>query len=74
MIMFFFLSRNGSPEFIKYLKYISVFNYGFDLLMINQWENVGKLKCPIPTIPPIDFNTTQTSISRFFLISFSDLT
>ena len=31
------------------MKFISVFNYGFDLLMINQWENVGKLKCPIPT-------------------------
>ena len=32
---------------MTYVKFISVFNYGFDLLMINQWENVKALKCPI---------------------------
>ena len=23
------------------IKYISIFNYGYDLLMINQWKNVN---------------------------------
>jgi hypothetical protein len=34
---------------VTYVKFISVFNYGHDLLMINQWENVESLNCPIPT-------------------------
>lgn len=35
--------------------------------MINQWENVGRLKCPIPTIPPIEFNSTETTDFISFL-------
>ena len=28
--------------------------------MINQWENVGRLKCPIPTMsPPTELNSTE---------------
>ena len=34
-----------TPAFIVYLKYVSIFNYGFDLLMVNQWENIPTLKC-----------------------------
>lgn len=28
------------------LKYISVFNYGYDVLMINQWRHVEEIICP----------------------------
>ena len=35
-------------EFLTYLKYISIFFYGYDLLLINQWENVGSLICEYP--------------------------
>ena len=46
--------------FLTYVKFGSVFNYGFDLLMINQWENVKSLKCPIPTLPEYEYyNTTE---------------
>ena len=46
------------------MKFGYVFNYGFDFLMINQWENVKSLKCPIPTLPEYEYyNTTSTSTS-----------
>lgn len=38
-----------------------MFNYGFDLLMINQWENVNTLRCP--TIDPPG-NTTTSSFEN----------
>nr|QUF59472.1 ATP-binding cassette transporter Abcg-like8 [Brachionus angularis] len=42
----FFLKKTVStPNFLTYFKYTSIFNYGYDLLMINQWENVAELKC-----------------------------
>jgi len=34
-----------TPDFLVYFKYVSIFNYGFDLLMINQWENIPSLQC-----------------------------
>lgn len=43
---------------MTYVKFCSVFNYGFDLLMINQWENVKSLNCQIPTTPEY-YNTTS---------------
>lgn len=40
--------------------------------MINQWENVGRLKCPIPTMPPpTDLNSTETTTD---FISFVETT
>ena len=50
---------------MTYVKFISVFNYGFDLLMINQWENVKALKCPIPTLPAYEhLNTTISDLTN----------
>jgi hypothetical protein len=40
-----FSNSLNTPTFLTYIKYISIFNYGFDLLMINQWENISELKC-----------------------------
>jgi hypothetical protein len=33
------------PKMIANFKYLSIFNYGFDILAINQWENVGSFHC-----------------------------
>ena len=38
-------NRLHTPEFLTYIKYGSIFNYSYDLLMINQWENIPELKC-----------------------------
>lgn len=35
----------NTPDIFLILKYLSIFNYGYDLLMINQWENVESLLC-----------------------------
>ncbi|CAF1108091.1 unnamed protein product, partial [Brachionus calyciflorus] len=42
----FFLSITPrTPELLKTIRYSSVFNYGFDLLMKNHWENVQAIEC-----------------------------
>jgi len=56
-------NRETAPLFLTYVKFISVFNYGFDLLMINQWEYVYELNCPIPNLnsTQTEFNSTSTA-------------
>ena len=34
-----------SPIIVTYLKYLSIFNFGYDVLIINQWRNVTSLHC-----------------------------
>nr|QNH67907.1 ATP-binding cassette transporter subfamily G-like protein 8 [Brachionus rotundiformis] len=42
----FFLRRAvRTPKFLSYIRYGSIFNYGYDLLMLNQWENVNEIEC-----------------------------
>nr|APD26558.1 ATP-binding cassette transporter subfamily G-like8 protein [Brachionus koreanus] len=42
----FFLRRAvRTPAFLTFIKYGSIFNYGYDLLMLNQWENVQEIEC-----------------------------
>ncbi|RNA12657.1 hypothetical protein BpHYR1_016987 [Brachionus plicatilis] len=42
----FFLRRAvRTPKFLSYIKYGSIFNYGYDLLMLNHWENVSEIEC-----------------------------
>ncbi|CAF0771945.1 unnamed protein product, partial [Brachionus calyciflorus] len=42
---FFLTLTSRTPEFLKLIRYSSVFNYGFDLLMANHWENVEVILC-----------------------------
>lgn len=42
---FFLRKAMHTPQWLSYLKYISMFNYGYDLLIINQWEEVKEVKC-----------------------------
>lgn len=59
-IPFFFLLNlyfsDNAPAFFVYLKFLSVFNYGYDLLMINQWEKVEKLKCEFQIVELCKFD------------------
>ncbi len=43
--MIFFVYRINKPWFVNYFRYISIFNYSFDLLMINQWKDINDIKC-----------------------------
>ncbi|RDD44667.1 Protein white [Trichoplax sp. H2] len=46
----FFLRSGSEPVYLVWIKYISWFNYGFEALSINQWENFGNLTCS-PGLP-----------------------
>ncbi|XP_028399589.1 ABC transporter ATP-binding protein/permease wht-1-like [Dendronephthya gigantea] len=39
----YFVSNNTIPDSLKWLRYISWFNFGFENLMINQWQNVDRI-------------------------------
>nr|UOU03359.1 ATP-binding cassette subfamily G-like 8 [Brachionus rubens] len=42
----YFLNRAArTPAPLTYIKYLSVFNYGYDLFLLNQWENVKEIQC-----------------------------
>lgn len=40
-----YIFRVRTPKFLNFIKYGSIFNYGYDLLMLNQWENVAEIEC-----------------------------
>ncbi len=42
----FFLNKaKNTPEWLRFLRHISIFDYSYDLLMILQWEGVKGIKC-----------------------------
>ena len=47
-----FLFRKNLPGVLNAVKYVSIFNYGYDLLMVNQWEIITNITCtsPIPEL------------------------
>lgn len=44
---FNFLFFSSIPVYFKWVSYLSWFRYGNEALMINQWENVEYIECPI---------------------------
>jgi hypothetical protein len=42
---FFLKKALRTPKWLSYIKYVSIFNYGYDLLLINQWENSKNVRC-----------------------------
>ncbi|CAH1154007.1 unnamed protein product [Phaedon cochleariae] len=50
----FFLNINSIPVYLKWASYLSWFKYGNEALLINQWENIEEIECPIgnSTCPP----------------------
>ena len=33
------------PIYLTYLKYLSILNYGYNLLLVNSWDTVENLMC-----------------------------
>lgn len=42
---FFIRKAMNTPEWLVYFRYLSIFNYSYDLMTIFQWEHVLNLKC-----------------------------
>ncbi|CAG0879464.1 unnamed protein product [Darwinula stevensoni] len=45
MLSGFFLNNDSVPSYLIWVKYISWFYYGNEILMINQWKGVEKIEC-----------------------------
>lgn len=41
----FFLNSGSTPDYLVWLKYISWFFYGNEILVVNQWEDVTQISC-----------------------------
>lgn len=41
----FFLNSGSTPDYLIWLKYISWFYYGNEMLVVNQWEDVDNIRC-----------------------------
>ncbi|KAJ7318624.1 ATPase [Desmophyllum pertusum] len=41
----FFIDNTTIPGWLSWLKYISWFYYGYEALVINQWDNYGNITC-----------------------------
>lgn len=61
----FFLDKrtNSISESINFLRYFSIFNYSFNLLMINQWEHVTELNCSY-SYQPLCLNTGKDVLKQ----------
>jgi len=46
----FYLNSGSVPVWLSWLKYLSWFLYGFEALLINQWEGVKDISCIVPSI------------------------
>jgi hypothetical protein len=45
---FFIDNVSTCPEWIKVFRYLSIFDYSFDLQMIQQWNKVDIISCDLP--------------------------
>ncbi|GFS00561.1 ABC transmembrane transporter white [Elysia marginata] len=44
----YFLNADKIPDYLKWLEYMSWFRHASQLLMVNQWDDLGKIPCPEP--------------------------
>ncbi|KAI3390166.1 hypothetical protein SNEBB_001838 [Seison nebaliae] len=44
-----FLNNSSTPIYFIWIKYVSWFKYGYDLICTNQWENIKTIPCPANT-------------------------
>lgn len=45
----FFVNTNTIPDFLKWIEYISMFKYGFQAAVINEYEDLPPIECePVP--------------------------
>lgn len=41
----FFIEKASIPEWLSWLQYLSWFSYGYEALVVNQWDNYGNISC-----------------------------
>ncbi|XP_074596318.1 uncharacterized protein LOC141851472 [Brevipalpus obovatus] len=44
-----FINNASVPNYLKWIKYISWFYYGNEILVVNQWRNVENITCDYPS-------------------------
>ncbi|XP_054159477.1 protein white-like [Oppia nitens] len=61
----YFLNNDSVPIYFIWFKYISFFYYGNEALVINQWQNIQHIACPLfnSTIDEIVDTTNKTITS-----------
>ncbi|XP_032239519.2 protein white isoform X2 [Nematostella vectensis] len=62
----FFLKNTSVPEYFVWIKYISWFKYGFELLNLNQWDGFGKIGdgCQMPPFMNRTFSARPNATGR----------
>ncbi|KAK3728091.1 hypothetical protein RRG08_022142 [Elysia crispata] len=43
-----FLNADDIPGYLKWLEYLSWYRHAIQLMMVNQWDDLGKIPCPEP--------------------------
>jgi len=43
----FYVKNTTIPVWLSWLQYLSWFNYGFEALVVNQWDDYGKITCKV---------------------------
>lgn len=59
----FFLNSGSTPDYLIWLKYLSWFSYGNEMLVVNQWEDVKNINCTSSTQCIPDGNSVIKNLS-----------
>ncbi|KAL9966625.1 hypothetical protein ACROYT_G024728 [Oculina patagonica] len=43
----FYVKNTTIPDWLSWLQYLSWFNYGFEALIVNQWDGYGNITCAV---------------------------
>lgn len=63
----FFKENTTLPEWLRWVQYLSWWNYGFEAMVVNQWDNYGNITCKFQknrTHPPCIYNGDQAIDAR----------
>ncbi|XP_071102104.1 protein white-like [Haliotis cracherodii] len=65
MVLFggMFLNNASTPVYFLWLKYLSWYQYAFEIMAVNQWMNIKYLECPATN--STSGNTTETETRCF---------
>jgi ABC-type multidrug transport system permease subunit len=59
-----YLNNDSVPPYIIWLKYLSWVGFAYEVLIINQWDNIDFIPCPVTdSNSTICFNTGQDVIN-----------
>ncbi|KAG1696984.1 Protein white [Nymphon striatum] len=66
-----FLNAGSIPVYFVWLKYLSWFNYAYEIMIVNQWSNIGNLTGPLLS-KDLPSKTTYTIHERFIETDFEN--